>query len=249
MFNRVDQESKISRTPRLRPGPKIKAFEARPYKQNKSVRRIERSYPKWRKIDVLLFLTHYRVKDDQKKRSRGSDPTAHLTPPTYAEDSAFWTIPLKTIATWWMQRDQILASTSDSRMAGRVAWICKWEELEKVLFDRFCTCREAGMLIQQGWFRRNSQALFKQVYPDSHDIFTFSYGWFAGFVRRHNISNRKVTKQATKLPHEYTACVNSFLRFIKRNSQPHGPSDMRILMEPSCFTPSTLTRPQSPLNI
>ena len=36
------------------------------------------------------------------------------------------------------------------------------------------------------------------------------------------------------------ACVNSFLRFIKRNSQPHGPSDMRILMEPSRFTPSTI---------
>lgn len=166
MFNRVDQESKISRTPRLRPGPKIKAFEARPYKQNKSVRRIERSYPKWRKIDVLLFLTHYRVKDDQKKRSRGSDPTAHLTPPTYAEDSAFWTIPLKTIATWWMQRDQILASTSDSRMAGRVAWICKWEELEKVLFDRFCTCREAGMLIQRGFvaIRKRSSSKYTPIH-------------------------------------------------------------------------------------
>jgi hypothetical protein len=48
---------------RKRPGPKIKAFEARPYKQNKPVRRIERSYPKRRKIDVLLFLTHYRVKE------------------------------------------------------------------------------------------------------------------------------------------------------------------------------------------
>ena len=96
------------------------------------------------------------------------------------------------------------------------------------------------MLIRRGWFRRNSQEFFKQVYPDSHDIFAFSYGWFAGFVRRHNISNRKVTKQATKLPHEYMACVNSFLRFIKRNSQPHGPSDMRILMEPSRFTPSTI---------
>jgi hypothetical protein len=103
------------------------------------VRRIERSYPKRRKIDVLLFLTPYRVKDDQKKQSRGSDTNSSsdtiYRPPTYAEASAFWTIPLKTIATWWMQRDQILASTSDSRMVGRVAWICKWEELEKVLFD------------------------------------------------------------------------------------------------------------------
>jgi len=72
---------------RKRPGLKIKAFEARPYKQNKPMRRIERSYPKRRKIDVLLFLTHYRVKDDQKKRSRGSDTNsssdAIYRPPTY----------------------------------------------------------------------------------------------------------------------------------------------------------------------
>ena len=91
-----------------------------------------------------------------------------------------------------------------------------------------CSSGEAGFVA----IRKSSSSKYTPIH--------MTYGWFAGFVRRHNISNRKVTKQATKLPHEYTACVNSFLRFIKRNSQPHGPSDMRILMEPSCFTPSTI---------
>ncbi|XTI93678.1 hypothetical protein V2W45_1433389 [Cenococcum geophilum] len=42
-----------------RPGPKTTPLDARPYKQYKPISRIERSYSRERKIQVLLFLIYH----------------------------------------------------------------------------------------------------------------------------------------------------------------------------------------------
>ena len=92
-----------------RPGPKTTPLEARPYKQRKPVSRIERSYSRERKIEVLLFLIHHRVKDDQRRRARAGCENADTElpngtiyrPPTAAEASAYWKIPEITIKSWW----------------------------------------------------------------------------------------------------------------------------------------------------
>src|SRR6266702_7604593 len=96
-----------------RPGPKTTPLDARPYKQHKPISRIERSYSRERKIQVLLFLIHHRVKDDQRRRARAGCTNAETElpdgtvyrPPTAAEASAYWKIPEPTIKGWWRQRD------------------------------------------------------------------------------------------------------------------------------------------------
>ena len=83
--------------PKKHPGPKPKPLDARPYKQHKPISRIERSYPRERKIQVLLFLIHHRVKDDQRRRARAgytntepeSPDGAVYRPPTTAEALAY----------------------------------------------------------------------------------------------------------------------------------------------------------------
>jgi len=47
-----------------RPGPKTTLLDACLYKQHKLISRIERSYSREQKIQVLLFLIYYQVKDD-----------------------------------------------------------------------------------------------------------------------------------------------------------------------------------------
>src|ERR1700722_13938881 len=53
-----------------RPGPKTTPLDARLYKQQKPISRVEQSYSRERKIQVFLFLIHHQVKDDQKSRAR-----------------------------------------------------------------------------------------------------------------------------------------------------------------------------------
>ena len=234
--------------PKKRPGPKPTPLEARPYKQHKPISRIIRSYSRERKIQVLLFLLHHRVQDDQRRRARAgctnaetelSDGTIYR-PPTAAEASAYWKIPEPTIKSWWRQRDKIVDSKSRSRALPRQGWICQWPEMEKELFDTFYTRRLAGQLIQRSWFRRTSRELFQRYYPDCGRLFIFSNGWFNNFIKRYGITRRRVTKQASKLLEEYIKVVNSFLRFIRRNSQPHGPLSLRPIMHPNRFNLSAI---------
>jgi len=74
-----------------------------------------------------------------------------------------------------------------------------------------------------GWFRRISRQLFPTLYPHCSQLFVFSRGWFTGFLERYDISRRRTTRMATKLPAEYIQICNSFLRFVQRNSQLQQP--------------------------
>jgi len=55
---------------RQRPGRKPKALEDRVYKARDPIRRVERSYSREKKVEVLMFLTHHRVPkfDDEDDR-------------------------------------------------------------------------------------------------------------------------------------------------------------------------------------
>jgi len=178
-----------------RPGPKTTPLDARPYKQHKPISRIERSYSRERKIQVLLFLIHHRVKDDQRRRARAGCTNAETElpdgtvyrPPTAAEASAYWKIPEPTIKGWWRQRDKIVESKAGSRALPRQGWTCQWPEMEQELFNTFCARRLASQLIQQSWFWRISRELFQRYYTDCGQLFVFSYGWFNNFIKRYGI--------------------------------------------------------------
>ncbi|GAB1311408.1 hypothetical protein MFIFM68171_01618 [Madurella fahalii] len=114
-----------------RPGPTPKPLAERlPTKPVKQVKRVERSYSRERKIEVLLYLLNHRVPDARPRRVPrrriGQPHEQELTQPmvrtetgeyvwyrapTYAEASEFWKIPTPTIQGWWDSREKLLEGT------------------------------------------------------------------------------------------------------------------------------------------
>ena len=89
------------------------------------------------------------------------------------------------------------------------------------LYKEFMERRKAGRTVRQGWFCIQSRFQFRVIYPDVNpEIFRFSNGWFRGFLKRHRISLRSITKKAQKVPEDYELLVVNWLRFNWRNSQP-----------------------------
>jgi hypothetical protein len=135
------------RIPKKR-GPKPKPIEERPYKQPKPISRVQRSYSRERKIEVILYLLHHRIQDDQNRRIRsgesrigapgatgatGATETTETTEttepadstgityraPTYHEASAHFKIPATTIAAWWKQKDKITSQEATAEKEKR----------------------------------------------------------------------------------------------------------------------------------
>lgn len=116
---------------RKKPGPAPKPLsEKLKAKALKQIKRVERSYTRERKIEVLLYLLTHRVPDSGPRktpRRRIGQPQEDCSTqpvvenengelvwyraPTYAEASDFWKIPTPTIQGWWDSRDKLLEGT------------------------------------------------------------------------------------------------------------------------------------------
>jgi len=107
-----------------------------------------------------------------------------------------------------------------------------WPELENRLYDDFVKRREGGRTVRQGWFRIQSQFVFREIYPTVDPVtFRFSNGWFSGFLSRHKVSLRSITKRAQKLPADYEILILNWLRFNRRNSQPRVSNFWEVAVE------------------
>ena len=106
--------------PKKKPGPKPKPLTERAV-ANKPVKRLQRSYSREKKIQVITFLAqHKKVKtrERQNRRRTGTDDshaalkTDALTyrDVTLREASQFFKIPVATLSNWWQLRDDILAN-------------------------------------------------------------------------------------------------------------------------------------------
>ena len=114
--------------PRKKPGPVPKPLSERlKGKPMKPLRRVERSYTRERKIEVLMYLLNHRIPDNRHRRqvprsrvgqSHEQDWTQSMIQnesgeyvwhraPTYAEASQFWKIPTPTIQGWWDSRKKL----------------------------------------------------------------------------------------------------------------------------------------------
>ncbi|KFA79687.1 hypothetical protein S40288_10060 [Stachybotrys chartarum IBT 40288] len=169
---------------RKRSGPKSKSLEARGItKSVKPVSRIERTFSRKKRLDVLAFLTNHRIYDIDRSlrhRIRREDAVTDYPyrQPTIKEASSYFNIPPSTIQGWWRKKDSIK------------------------LYSIFLESRDEGKIITTSWFRRHSKRLFAELQPRTQQLFTFSK-WLS-----------------TQRPEEYVKFINSFLRFIRRVSQP-----------------------------
>lgn len=196
-----------SQRPKL--GPKPKPLSQRACGINKPpVKNIQRTYSDKKRLEVLAYLAQHQVYSPLCGPGKRGD----WRPVTIHEASVHFNISPNTIKHWKKRQNQIL---SRERVPTNKA---EWPELESELFQAFLTQRSNNKICTVWWFRRKAQAIFTTLYPDSAGMFLFSNGWWAGFRNRHNISRRRITKQATKRPEQYVEIVNLFLRFIRRVS-------------------------------
>lgn len=194
-------------------GPKPKSIKERTLKDIKPIAYPERSWSQRQRIRVLVFLTHYRIPTGVPGEYRA---------PSQIEAEDVFGVPQRTISDWVRREKQIEAQGSKTLMRNfRTVTICQWPELESKLYNLFLEHRESGQSIRQGWFRVHADQIFREMYPNvCTTIFRFSAGWFGGFLRRHRVSLRRITKTAQMVPTEYLKLLTSWIRFNRRNSQP-----------------------------
>jgi hypothetical protein len=169
------KKSHLKERTNCRPGPKPKPLSERLYKPPKPIQRIERSYSRARKIEVILFREHHQV------QSIDLDTGLLIyQPPTFQQMAAFWKIPEDTICGWWNSQNTIIESKFGTRQA-RTVWICMWLEMEKKLYTKFVQRRAANIIVRRGWFRREARKLWIETYLQVPMLFVFSNSWFQGF--------------------------------------------------------------------
>jgi len=204
------------RKPKIHRGPKPKTIAERQF-TIKPIQYIERTYSQSQKLRVLMFLEHHEISLPFERGYRQ---------PTQQEASEVYQIPRRTISDWVKKKKEIERVGKNSaikKQEGELGYSRRvlWPELEDKLYSEFIERRKAGRIVKQEWFRIQSTFLFRSVYPDVNAaIFSFSNRWFRGFLSRHRISLRSITKTAQKLPEDYRILVINWLRFNRRNSQP-----------------------------
>ncbi|RPA90955.1 DDE-domain-containing protein [Choiromyces venosus 120613-1] len=195
------------RSPKRRRGPKAKPICERNLTQQelKPIQYPERTYSQSQKLRVLVFLEHHQIPLQRPGEYRR---------PTQQEASDTYQVPQRTISDWTRKKDKIEQIGKDSPVKKAAA-------LEDQLYNDFLERREARRTVRQAWFRIQSQFRFREIYPNVNPaIFRFSNGWFRGFLGRHKISLRCITKKAQKMPEDYRILVVNWLRFNRWNSQP-----------------------------
>jgi len=148
-----------------------KRYAKRAYDAPAVVKRVERSYSRDKKLQVLDFLLYHRVpkKKDEKARRGQSDPpivtTVNKKPfepgpklraPTFKEAALHFKVPTSTIALWWANRYKVIIGTE-------FPFRPKHPVLEEELFNRFIAERKAGKIIRVGWFRRNAREIHHRI--------------------------------------------------------------------------------------
>jgi hypothetical protein len=198
-------------------------------------------YSDTRKKEVLQYMSFHQIKhqlpnwDEGQRHLRQRCGTAialdlvknplsqgcgyYIRTPTAQETADHFLIPVGTIRAWWLNKDKWLENYQ-ARLLHTRERHPSWPELEERLYKEFCRRRATHHVVTVAWFRRNSRQLWREIEPLAIHQFKFSAGWFSLFLRRYNISRRRITHQATRLPTECISYCNSFLKFIRRNSTP-----------------------------
>lgn len=195
-----------------RPGNTSKSIIEKPRGFGKERKRIRRTYSRAFKLQLLSYWMHHKIK---------CGPTQTRSP-TKAEVSYRYKVPPTTIQRWKTPIAQ--AAIVDSTKTARANWgstrVCKWPELEVLLYERFRTRRDERKSVRRGWLRRSAQEVFAICYPiKNQSMFLFTNGWFFGFLSRHNITLRFATNKSQKIPEDYLSVILTWLRFNRRNSQ------------------------------
>jgi hypothetical protein len=166
-------------------GPKPKPIQDRVYRVKKPIKRKEETYPRARRLAVVMFLYRHQIYDPDHWKSVNG-----YRKPFLREASEYFKVPITTISGWYRKDQQ------DSSVTKR-SYSPQWPQLEKQLFQDFIQLRLKQHAVSTAWFRKRAKDIFRSSVSSEEQakLFTFSNGWWAGFRRRYNIVKRRVTNE------------------------------------------------------
>lgn len=201
-----------------RPGKKRVAVAENPrtFRSQPVKTKARRSYNSRKKIEVLSYLSTPSIPEE-------GNPEKMRVPTLQEASEYFGGIPQSCISTWRRDESEILKGVQEKdRKIKRFRDCNRWPEMEKIVYSQFLRQREKGQIVRRSWFRYASKKAFQECYPNSEKIFSFSQGWFVGFLTRYNISIRFTTNRAQKIPQDYLTPIINFFRFVRRNLHPRN---------------------------
>jgi hypothetical protein len=149
------------------------------------VTRLERTYARRRKQDVLLFLVHYRIPLKKTSLNNYRAPNRVLAGLPEVEEKGYRRLTIEeaaeyfnitnpsSVGTWWATRAIIFGKVNFTKN-----YPLKWPALEKELIKQFQAARASNKIVIIHWFRRISQQIWQRLYPNAPNVFVFSNGWF-----------------------------------------------------------------------
>jgi len=215
-----------------RPGKVSKPISERTPKQFRKPRqRVQQSYPREFKIEVLEWWTHERI-ELQSTGPPVEQPKWRA--PLMREVSEQYRVPVTTLHNWRENQEKIIGGRKGNRGSGKGSGRCKWPELEANLYKKYQYRRDERKAIRRKWFQQQARLSFLECYSAANtpvDDFRFSNGWFQGFLSRHSITLRFATNVSQKIPSEYLSAITSWLQFNRRNAQihPHTSDELRVV--------------------
>ena len=195
-----------------RPGPKRRPIADAPHAPPKPVESRYRSYTVSYKLRILSYW---------QTPSIPIGPTGKRIP-RRDEVAKRYKISSSNLSRWQKEEKEgkflLQVGTQKRAIGGGCAR--RWVHLERELYQQFLERRAMGKSVRRSWFRRTCKTLFPKIYPSlsSHE-FSFSNGWFRGFLSWHQISLRIVTNKASQLPSDFTDAIVNWFRYNRRNSQ------------------------------
>jgi len=175
----------------------------------------ERASTQRQRMWVLVFLEHYWIPLSREKE---------FWKPSQQEAADVYHVPQSTIIDWVQKKKQIEVAGENALLwaeASESISHCWWPELEAKLYENFLEWRGWGNIVRRGWFGVQAGFQLYELYPTvGPNIFSFSNGWFQGFLGRYWTSLRSMMKKAQNVLEEYQSLVINWLLINRRNAQP-----------------------------
>ena len=205
-----------------RPGPNALPILQWKYRIRPPRQRVHRTYTREFKLEVLSYWLTPSIR---------TGPTS-LICPTQKQVAVRYLVPESTIKEWKKPevQERIVDRVKGGRRNQKGVRICRWPEMEEVVYQKYGQRRDSGKAVRRPW--RVAYAAFEKCYscrPEEISKFAFSNGWFYGFLARHHITLRLPTNKSQKIPSDYLQVCLDFMRFNRRNSQIRPGEELRVV--------------------
>jgi transposase len=97
-----------------------------------------------------------------------------------------------------------------------------FEDAEAELYKWFSEQRDNNLAMTTDGIINKMRELLKVMHPDEELIFKYSRGWFQNFMKRYNLSYRRISTSGRDLPKNCFQIIKDFLNEIKTSIDKNG---------------------------